>query len=49
MGMSIPRCGGAIAAMAYGTESIPAADCVVGPGNAWVAAAKLLGIYLVVL
>ncbi len=36
------RVGGAqaIAAMAYGTESIPAVDVVVGPGNAFVAAAK---------
>lgn len=32
---------GAIAAMAYGTESIPAVDRIVGPGNAWVAEAKL--------
>src|SRR5688500_13643735 len=31
---------GAIAAMAYGTESIPRVDRVVGPGNAWVVAAK---------
>ena len=30
----------AIAAMAYGTESIPRVDKIVGPGNAWVAAAK---------
>ena len=30
----------AIAAMAYGTESIPAVDVVVGPGNKFVAAAK---------
>lgn len=30
----------AIAALAYGTESIPAVDKIVGPGNAWVAAAK---------
>lgn len=35
-------CGGsqAIAAMAYGTESIPAVDVIVGPGNKFVAAAK---------
>lgn len=35
-------CGGsqAIAAMAYGTESIPCADVIVGPGNKFVAAAK---------
>jgi histidinol dehydrogenase len=36
------RVGGAqaIAALAYGSESIPAVDKIVGPGNAWVAAAK---------
>lgn len=33
---------GAVAAMAYGTESVPRADRIVGPGNAYVAAAKLL-------
>lgn len=35
-------CGGsqAIAAMAYGTESIPQVDVIVGPGNKFVAAAK---------
>lgn len=35
-------CGGAqaIAAMAYGTETIPRADCIVGPGNKFVAEAK---------
>lgn len=32
----------AIAALAYGTESIPAVDKIVGPGNAYVAAAKAL-------
>ena len=32
---------GAIAAMAYGTESVPRADRIVGPGNAYVAEAKL--------
>jgi histidinol dehydrogenase len=32
----------AIAAMAYGTESIPKVDKVCGPGNAWVTAAKQL-------
>lgn len=32
---------GAVAAMAYGTASIPAVDRIVGPGNAWVAEAKL--------
>lgn len=30
----------AIAAMAYGTESVPQVDKIVGPGNAFVAAAK---------
>ncbi len=32
---------GAIAALAYGTASVPRVDRVVGPGNAWVAEAKL--------
>jgi len=32
----------AIAAMAYGTESIPKVDKIYGPGNAWVTAAKTL-------
>jgi histidinol dehydrogenase len=32
----------AIAAMAYGTPSIPKCDKIFGPGNAWVTAAKLL-------
>lgn len=32
----------AIAAMAYGTKTIPAVDKIVGPGNAYVAAAKRL-------
>ncbi|HEU4642337.1 MAG TPA: histidinol dehydrogenase [Gemmatimonadaceae bacterium] len=32
---------GAVAAMAYGTESVPAVSRIVGPGNAWVAEAKL--------
>ena len=38
------RVGGAhaIAALAYGTETIPAVDKIVGPGNAFVAAAKAL-------
>ena len=31
---------GAIAAMAFGTESVPAVDRIVGPGNAWVTEAK---------
>ncbi|MDR3480541.1 MAG: histidinol dehydrogenase [Burkholderiaceae bacterium] len=30
----------AVAALAYGTEAIPAVDKIVGPGNAYVAAAK---------
>ena len=30
----------AIAALAYGTETIPRVDKIVGPGNAWVSAAK---------
>jgi histidinol dehydrogenase len=30
----------AIAALAYGTETIPAVEKIVGPGNRWVAAAK---------
>jgi histidinol dehydrogenase len=36
------RIGGAhaIAALAYGTDSVPAVDKIVGPGNAYVAAAK---------
>jgi histidinol dehydrogenase len=32
----------AIAAMAYGTASIPKCDKVFGPGNSWVTAAKML-------
>ena len=32
----------AIAALAYGTESVQSVDKIVGPGNRWVAAAKLL-------
>jgi histidinol dehydrogenase len=32
---------GAIAAMAYGTETVPVVDRIVGPGNAYVAEAKL--------
>lgn len=36
------RMGGAqaVAAFAYGTESVPVVDKICGPGNAWVAAAK---------
>ena len=30
----------AVAALAYGTESVPAVDKIVGPGNVWVATAK---------
>lgn len=38
------RVGGAqaIAALAYGTQSIPRVDKIVGPGNAWVTATKKL-------
>ena len=38
------RLGGAqaIAAMAYGTQTVPAVDVIVGPGNAYVTAAKRL-------
>jgi histidinol dehydrogenase len=38
------RVGGAhaVAALAYGTETVPAVDKIVGPGNAYVAAAKAL-------
>jgi histidinol dehydrogenase len=32
----------AIAALAYGTESVPKVDKIFGPGNAWVTAAKSL-------
>ncbi len=32
----------AIAAMAYGTDSVPKCDKIFGPGNAWVTAAKQL-------
>ena len=32
----------AVAALAYGTQTVPAVDAVVGPGNAYVTAAKLL-------
>jgi histidinol dehydrogenase len=39
---SVYRVGGAqaVAALAYGTRTVPAVDKIVGPGNAWVAAAK---------
>lgn len=38
------RIGGvqAIAAMAYGTETVPAVDKIVGPGNVYVTAAKMI-------
>lgn len=38
------RVGGAqaVAALAWGTESVPRVDKIVGPGNAWVATAKRL-------
>jgi histidinol dehydrogenase len=38
------RVGGAhaVAALAYGTESVPRVDKIVGPGNRWVATAKAL-------
>ncbi len=32
---------GAVAAMAYGTATVPAVQCIVGPGNAYVNEAKL--------
>jgi histidinol dehydrogenase len=32
----------AVAALAYGTETVPRVDKIVGPGNRWVTAAKLL-------
>ena len=39
---TVIRAGGAqaIAALAYGTESVPKADKIFGPGNSWVAEAK---------
>ena len=41
---SVLKVGGAqaIAAMAYGTDSVPKVDKIFGPGNAWVTAAKQL-------
>jgi histidinol dehydrogenase len=41
---TVIKAGGAqaIAALAYGTESVPRVDKIFGPGNAWVTAAKLL-------
>jgi histidinol dehydrogenase len=42
--MEVYKIGGAqaIAAMAFGTESIPKVDKIYGPGNAWVTTAKTL-------
>ncbi len=39
---AVYKCGGAqaVAALAYGTESIPAVDMIVGPGNIYVTLAK---------
>ncbi|KAG8734384.1 trifunctional histidinol dehydrogenase [Ceratobasidium sp. 423] len=34
--------GQAVAAMAYGTETVPKVDKIFGPGNQWVTAAKML-------
>ncbi|KAG2141771.1 histidine biosynthesis trifunctional-protein [Suillus bovinus] len=41
---AILRAGGAqaIAALAYGTETVPKVDKIFGPGNQWVTAAKML-------
>ena len=41
---AIYKCGGAqaVAAVAYGTETVPKADKIVGPGSPWVVAAKRL-------
>lgn len=38
------KCGGAqgVAAVAYGTETVPHADKILGPGSSWVVAAKRL-------
>lgn len=43
-GVRVFRAGGAqaVAALAFGTESLPRVDMIVGPGNAYVAAAKRL-------
>jgi phosphoribosyl-ATP pyrophosphohydrolase/phosphoribosyl-AMP cyclohydrolase/histidinol dehydrogenase len=45
---TIVKAGGAhaIAAMAYGTESVPKADKLYGPGNQFVTAAKMVRSYL---
>jgi len=44
LGVKLFRVGGpqAIAAMAFGTETVPRVDKIVGPGNVYVQAAKLL-------
>ena len=41
---SVLKVGGgqAVAAMAYGTETVPKVDKIFGPGNQWVTAAKML-------
>lgn len=41
---AILKAGGAqaVAAMAYGTETVPKVDKIFGPGNQWVTAAKML-------
>ena len=41
---AVLRAGGAqaVAAMAYGTQSVPKVDKIFGPGNQWVTAAKML-------
>lgn len=41
---AVLRAGGAqaVAALAYGTESVPKVDKIFGPGNQWVTAAKML-------
>jgi phosphoribosyl-ATP pyrophosphohydrolase/phosphoribosyl-AMP cyclohydrolase/histidinol dehydrogenase len=41
---AILKAGGAqaVAAMAYGTETVPKVDKILGPGNQWVTAAKML-------
>jgi phosphoribosyl-ATP pyrophosphohydrolase/phosphoribosyl-AMP cyclohydrolase/histidinol dehydrogenase len=41
---AILRAGGAqaVAALAYGTETVPKVDKIFGPGNQWVTAAKML-------
>ena len=41
-GYRYPQHEQAVAALAYGTESVPRVDKIVGPGNVWVATAKRL-------